>query len=403
MQHRLGPDDDVGVGDLGGRGVDVDDPCRRASARPARPARGARRRAGTRSRAAAARRARPRGRSAAASQRSSVADTRSQTSSRNRPRRFNTQTAGPRGVMQRIGERPRDSNPAPGGSSRRSTTWTRGHPPARRRGGGTSTASPAGEHRLDGRRRRAHRERTPARAARSRSTSRACHVGARSSWSASSASSTTTAAAEVGHRCERRDPPAHDDASRPPRPRPRLACAPRRAASECISATGASVDRGTRRAPATGPRRRRTRSSTRRAQQPRDERAAGRATAATARPPPAACHPFARHRVRQSRRSSPGDRAAAAPRPNGGWDEVRAATRSGGRRRGARHHRCGHPRRQRDDLGRRPGRHHRQHGEQRRVSASGSTSIADDPAPHPPAVQRHAHDRADRHASSSIV
>ena len=91
------------------------------------------------------------------------------------------------------------SSPAPGGSSRRSTTCTRAashcvrHQAPARRPHRRSRRS----HRLSV---RANRSRTALRPerARSRKTSRACHVGARSSCNASSASSTTTAAHRSG-------------------------------------------------------------------------------------------------------------------------------------------------------------------------------------------------------------
>ncbi len=70
------------------------------------------------------------------------------------------------------------------------------------------------------RRRRAHERARARRRARARSsaTSRACHVGARSSSSASSPSSRTTIAREVRNRREHRDPATDDDA-RPGRAR----------------------------------------------------------------------------------------------------------------------------------------------------------------------------------------
>ena len=116
-----------------------------------------------------------------------------QASSRERPLRFRTQTTRP-SPRSAVTSRSEYSPARPGSSSRRSTTSTIGQPS---RSIGPARAPPAcprpapramgiGDTSTQG---------TPARRARSMTTSRACQVGARSSWYTSSCSSSTTTAA----------------------------------------------------------------------------------------------------------------------------------------------------------------------------------------------------------------
>ncbi len=111
--------------------------------------------------------------------------------------RFSTQTSRAPGSASRARATSRDEyRPDPGGSGRRSTTSMTGHPLRSSVRDGTMSG-PFARASSDGQG-DVSTHGTPARRARSTATSRAFHVGARSSWYASSPSSTTSTAPSCG-------------------------------------------------------------------------------------------------------------------------------------------------------------------------------------------------------------
>ena len=131
------------------------------------------------------------------------------------PRRLSTHTAAPppsTRAAQRVGRARAVSSPCPGSSSRWSTTSTRGQPSRAAARSARRLADRDDARRRVGAGRDQRAPRAPARRARSSATSRAFHVGARSSSSASSPSSSTTTAREIGHRRPHRGAPADHDA-----------------------------------------------------------------------------------------------------------------------------------------------------------------------------------------------
>ncbi len=268
-----------------------------------------------------------------------------------------------------------------GSSAPRSTTSTIGHPARADDTGNRNSAPPTASTPVTVGHGDVATTRAPARRARSTSTSRACQVGARSSCSDSSCSSTTIAVASPGHG-------AHAAARAP------------------------------------------TTTST-----PAAARAHSRGTTATRRPRRASAAPIA------AARSTDGITTSAGPSPHAATIASNGDTAGGtttttspplarhetgeGRRRRLHGHRR-RRRRQPDDVRRRAGgvqeraqspgspplrrpcreRHERRVGSERRHRGHRLQALrrhltvgrveGDHPAPHAPRVQRHAHDGADR-------
>ena len=237
--------------------------------------------------------------------------------------------------------------------------------------------------------------RAPARAARSTATSRACHVGARSSWSASSPSSSTTTAARSGTGANTAS------ARRPRRVRPRARSA-HAAVRDGVGSVPRELDdlaaRPARSRPAAGraaPARARRRSSSPRS---RDAAAATRSRRSAAGGQAIEQH----GRTAEQRRNGPESvgrrrrprRRARAPAPA---PRRSAATRPAGRaqRPGPPPRRPPAERRRRRPAG--PADDRAQRDEPVGVGL-GLDVVRDHPAAHAPAVQRDAHDRADRDA-----
>ena len=386
MQHRLGADQDVGVADLGGLGVDVDARAAAGTAPPApratrvTPARSTRSRVAPHS-------AQTSGRSSARSQRSSAWHA-SHASSRKRPRRLSTQTAGP-SASRSASASDSVSSPAPGGSSRRSTTSARGQPRASTSGGGasssasgTASASTVGagdttDHDAPARARPfvQHVARVP----RGRAFLLQRLVGVVDD----------DRGREIGHRRER-----GRCARRPRRSRPRAAR--RHASVRCRVGLVGVHERDRRARPGGGTARataRRDPSATR-----DDRRPVGRAHRRDQLPPIA--NGGRRTTTRPNRRRSGGRRRPRSDAGSvasgvgatwlGGDAERRTATRGPHQRQAIHSVEV-------DDVGGRAGGRDREHLEQAVASVSGVDVVGDDPAAHAPAVQRDAHDRADAH------
>ena len=232
---------------------------------------------------------------------------------------------------------------------------------------------------------------TASRRARSIATSRACHVGARSSLSASSPSSSTTTAARSGtgaHTAVR--PPTTTHVTREgslPRPGPfgrRLIRPQRRPPRDPSPRAPAPVRRSAARQGA-------PRSSTRSPRAARDQRHLAATPAPTGAPAPATRGGRGGTVERSGRR-----RSGTADRPNDpasgtieGGDAARRNATTGPAHRHAAHSPS------RDQLSRRTGADDlRERSESRRIGVGLDVGL-DDPAAYRPPVQRHPHDRAD--------
>ena len=302
-----------------------------------------------------------------------------------------------RGAVRRGAARwraPPRAGPDPGGSSRRSTTCTRGQPPrldvGRRRVDRVGSAG--GDDRLDRRRRRAHR-RTARRRAR----------GALARARRARATSASVPPAAPRRRRRRRSRRARSGtgasaAIRPPtttqspcgRPPPTLGA--RRVGLERVQQRdrrGPGRAQVRTRARGNVPRRRRTRSSS---------PSVGAQRRHLGPPVEQRRLPDHPHANRPSR--AIGLRCASSSTPV--RRRVRAATRFGAdadRRtatRGPAHRHAIHSV-ERDDVGGGPADTTASDVEQRRRSSIRLDVVRDDPAAHPPPVQRDAHDRADPH------
>ncbi len=283
------------------------------------------------------------------------------------------------------------SRRAPGGSSRRSTTTTRGHPDVSTSAGGASDAKSTIDFGLDRRRRRHDASTRRPRGRRVRAARRG-----RARWA-------HAPPATLRRRRPRRPRPRGRAPARAPRcvhrrrrtHRPRRAatrrCAPRRLRSECKQRDSVTTaDERTARA-----HRARWPSATHTIVEPsgREERLrparAGRATAARRH------HTSAPRRARHEI-SAPASRLEQRTLLAGDA-ERRTATR------GPHHRHPIHSLSATTSAGG-PSEDDGQERQQLRVvSTSGVDVVGDDPAAHAPAVQRHAHDRADAHARGQLV
>ena len=311
----------------------------------------------------------------------------SHASTRKRPRRFSTHTAGPfasrSAVGERLGEQPRagrllapvdDVRARPTRAPRRRAAARRARRPA------IASASTVGAGDTTD-------HDAPARAARSCSTSRACQVGERSSWSASSASSTTIAAARSGTGASAAIRPPTTTQSPARGAPPRVGALPRRTRRSARTRPSRPVRAGTARATAPATRRRRD-----------DRRPVGRAHRRDQRPPIDERRPPHHHSSEPASLTVVAVRRSVTPvrRFGGGGDAVgragaTAGPRSAGRTSARRSSRSGRRRRA-------AGRRTRPRAPRAAArSVSEVDVVGDDPAAHAPAVQRDAHDRADAH------